>query len=262
MGDRIWGAVEHRTLLVRDFDVEVEFDDYQGVQSTSFGSFIQCGLVVANAAVENAMASPGTRAIFSHKSGGDNSGNYYSTYSIETYVSGSVVMAGGPGTTDTSGKLRFVPSGSAISTYYWDGSDWELVTEYASFGSDDMHLGLLLDNNMCMGTIRLQNLTVTVPEETYPQEGTFTSGLYDAGRLVTWTRIPGTRRLPAEPTSSFRLPRPTIRWPPWSFWDRTRPGTPGSARPPVKTSRTSKDAIVRILLASRATAPTRPSFTG
>jgi len=105
-GDGAWGGVASRFELSGDFDVSVDFEDFNPGNAGDQAAFLSVlgteGSAVA--AIDVAGQSPFYKYVFAHG---------FSGVSVST--------------SDSSGALRIARQGSAVSGYYRDGGSWVML---------------------------------------------------------------------------------------------------------------------------------------
>jgi hypothetical protein len=149
-------SLQHRTLLSGDFDVQVDFSDFQG-QPTGAGTPTLAALVVNVGSFD----SSDTYAVM----GIDNLNPGYRGLVIN---GGSNVLDHHLTSGDTAGKLRLARSGSTIDLSYWDGSAWVLEWSYGSWSTDDAYATLYFSCTSGVLAINFSNFTNNSPSRRTP----------------------------------------------------------------------------------------------
>ena len=209
--NNVWAGVEHRLPLVGDFDVQVDFSRYQCLPDNDmYGAF---GLMVHDAPLEQAMASSSSKVLVARN-------KYVSPappspslqgqgYRGLVVSNGAVVSDVNLLTTDLSGRLRLIRSGTTVEARYYDASSdtWPQITA-STFTDGAVHVSLVflafdpsnLYNSVC--ACRFRNFLRTSPTGLYAVQATpssavsYTSAVYDAGRPVEWGHLHWDATLP------------------------------------------------------------------
>ena len=172
--DTVWASVGNRTPLTGDFDVQVDFSDYQGAVRADAPAEVRIGLLVEDAFYEQ---GPQNHAFISM--GQVAAGQ---RYRAQVVTGGTSQVDVTQSSSDTSGKFRITRSGSTVNLYYWTGTNWSSVASYSSFVSSAVYVAFHFSDLRGIGAIRLRNFTLNAPLTSYPTVGTYTSAPYDAAR--------------------------------------------------------------------------------
>jgi hypothetical protein len=204
--DLVWSAAEHRQMLSGDFDVTVEYGDYQG--KDAFGTLV-AALFVSPVPIEQATLSGSTCAYIAR----DNTPCYHA-YAQVAGTSEVDVESGS--TSDTGGRLRISRSGSTITLYYFDG-DWVALGSYGSYSTDDTYVSLYFGVQSSVGSVGFTRFGHTSSSPVYPSSGVFTSAPYDAGESFTWSTISCDAILPGSTSVALQVATGSSPSGPWTF---------------------------------------------
>jgi len=184
--------VEHRLPLQGDFDVQVDFSDWQG----KTGAFdLGFRLQVAGEPVERSTNYAWVaRAV----------ANNVSRYEAVVAVNGTRVLDAQAAPVDTQGKIRLKRAGSVLTMAFWDGVEeewvWPETFTYPDFSMNPLFVSLgHAGAGDSLGTVRATDFQSADPMlGDYAVQGTYTSAIYDAGRDdVEWGRLSWDEILPA-----------------------------------------------------------------
>ena len=223
-------GIELRNLISGDFDIQLEFSDFQASLFPSpeptpdhnlwTGLYIQDAPVGINP--ENYIDI--LRA----------SDTYYGdNYLAQVVISGSFDQISTP-TTDTSGSLRLQRTGSTVTISYGSGDSWTVLYTGSWTSENDLYCGILLATYQSIGSVRHCNFSVAEGSN-YPTSGTYTSSVYDAGRAPTWGTLTWQATTPSGTAVEFQLASSSSPEGPWNFVGPTGSGsyytTSGTAIP-------------------------------
>ena len=203
------GAAEHRQQLAGDFDVAVNYLDYEG--KNGFGTVV-AGLYVSDTPFEQMGGPTSTCALILRAN--------IPAYNALVVVGGTTQVNSDSGaTTDTSGQLRIARTGSAINLYWWDAgsSSWVLQGTWATYSTSPCYVGLVLQIQNSVGSAAFNNFAALSGVAAYPASGTYTSAVYDAGQSVSWASVTCTVDLPAPTSVALQAAVSDSVSGPWSY---------------------------------------------
>ena len=206
--------VEHRCQLAGDFDIRVDFSNFQtGGWSTSRGSL---GLYISLGPMD---LKP-TKHVVVRRDG------FHGYLAIFDGSSGTALTS-----SDTLGALRLIRSGSTVTAYYWNSSTstWTTTGNWSrTFSDEPVWVGLSAETSYfphVSGTFK--NFVFDASSEpVYASSGTFTSPVYDAGRNVSWQNLSWSETLPAGSDVELQVAFADSKEGPWTFVGPD--GTPGT----------------------------------
>ncbi|MFN8611203.1 MAG: RHS repeat-associated core domain-containing protein [Vulcanimicrobiota bacterium] len=174
--------LEHAQMLQGDFDVAVDYQDLEGIDSgTVFAFCLQVTPTDGNDPTHDSILVLAVRQGTLNR--------------VQSQVNGSGF--GGPVTAPAAGQLRLARTGSTYTAYYrdqgastWSGG-WTTTNTTA-----DVRLQLVFYYFNTAASISVSNLQMLSGNQLAPQ-GTFTSPVFDAGRIVSFDRIQWTESLPS-----------------------------------------------------------------
>jgi RHS repeat-associated protein len=196
----MYGAAEHRLALSGDFDVQVSYDHWQGLNGSQA---VWAGLMVSDLPVEGTVLSPANMAFVGREhlsSGADQ-------YIANVYVAGTLATTAPATTTDTLGRLRIKRSSSTVTLYYWNNgtSSWVLLATNTTFSMATMCVShYFYVGPGGLATIGFTNFQVN-SGNAYPSTGTYTSQVYDAGSSVAWTGLTWAASVPSGASLEFQV---------------------------------------------------------
>jgi len=184
---------EHRLPVNGDFDVQVDFSDWQ-CESGAFDWHFDLQLT----------GEPVER-VRNHASVGRVVTGDLPRYEAVVGVNGVTVLnVQSTPLSESQGKLRVKRAGSVVTMAYWDEgtSDWiwPAAFTYPNFTANPLFVSLAHGGNgTSIATVRVTDLQYADPEQgDYVGQGTYTSAIYDAGRDdVEWGNISWDETLPA-----------------------------------------------------------------
>ena len=211
-GQQFTCALEHRSQLTGNFDVRVELHDPQVNNINSLA-----GIYVAN------------RPLQDHDLGAWIRAEYTGT--------GQIMVRSNVGTTSSMTApplptiLRAVRTGSSVTISAWNSSTstWQTQAGWVrSFTSDPATPGLSITvDDGSIATATFKNFVFDAAASlTHAPDGTFTSGVYDAGRNVAWDSVRWQETLPGSTDMELQLAFADSPDGPWSY--RGPDGTAGS----------------------------------
>jgi RHS repeat-associated protein len=201
----VWVGLENRMPLSGDFDVQVTFGDYNGGISH---------LIVADQPLESYTTGNYAESILT-----DSNSNSGFKYLGNVGLAGTVVATGNTTTTDRTGMLRVVRSGSTVTTYFWQtsSSTWVSLATYASFITTPVYVSLYSWAYLWLTNVAFTNFQLNSPSTSYATSGTYTSTLIDAGRSVTWDSIQWNAATPTGTAVQFQVAVSNSSSGPWTF---------------------------------------------
>jgi RHS repeat-associated protein len=195
-GSLVCVAAENRVQLTGDFDVQVDFTDFQALPAGS-----------ANGALFLTLADTPAETLFN----GSSPNNYVQVgidatpeYASTICIGGSPTAGTPSATSDTSGSLRLTRSGDTVTAYYYDGT-WQALQSASGFSTDAMWLSLAMTTTavLCHGVYT--DLATNLSASAFGTSGTYTSAVYDAGNSVTWDSITWEATVPAGAGVAFQI---------------------------------------------------------
>ena len=189
---------EHHRQLDGDFDIQVDFDYRADLTNSAAGIELYASL--------NPMAEDG----------------FHDIARIKRFSGSYLAQGSGHSTTDTSGKLRLVRTGTEIKAYYWDSvnSVWASGTTgwtFYDFG-DPVWIGIAVSSDQSSKvSCTFSNFVCIDGSYTRADAGTYTSPVYDAGRTVTWGNLSWEETLPSGTDIELQVAFSANEEGPWSF---------------------------------------------
>jgi RHS repeat-associated protein len=203
----VWGGIQHRVPLTGDFDLQVTFNDFQGLPNGYTNSALT--LMVTNTSMADVLDNGGNSFILMRIDG---------TPEYESYIVNNGSPTGNTvSTSDTSGMLRIVRSGSTVNTYYWDSSAWQNLGTVTGYVNDTMYVGMVVENFQVFVSASLSDFQSNLTAGQYGTSGTYTSAVFDAGRTATWDSIQWDASVPGGATLSFQIATSSSPTGPFSF---------------------------------------------
>jgi hypothetical protein len=231
----VWGGIQHRFPLTGDFDLQVTFNDFQGFPTGYNNSAL--AFMVTNTSIADVL---------------DNGGNSFIIMRIDgTPEYESDIINNGTGTyntvstSDITGKLRIVRSGSTVNTYYWGSGTWQNLGTVTGYVSDPMYAGIVVQNYQVFVSASLSDFQSNLTAGQYGTSGTYTSTVFDAGRSVTWDTLTWDATVPAGASLSFQIATSSSSTGPFTFVgpDGTSGTTFTSSGTSVHTGTTGQYAV-------------------
>lgn len=214
----IWAAAEHRQKLSGDFDIQVDFNDFQGQSQTDV--LIGLRVAVNKLSTDAQDIETGTRAMIYRET---NPARYHAK-SWGTSGVGSPIDITSVATTDTSGKFRIQRVGSVLKLYYWDNTTSSWSSAYGTdnnFGTPDVWVSLFTRASRGIIAARFRNFQTvsgaSAPTAYPSSSGTYESQVYDAGRSVTWDKISWSESIPSGATLGFQVALSSSVNGPWTY---------------------------------------------
>ena len=219
--DTVWASLGHRIPLSGDFDVQVDFSDYQGAVRTDVAAEVSIGLLVSDSFYEQAPQDFASISM-GHVAAGQR-------YRAQVVTGGASQVEVTQGSSDTSGRFRITRSGSTVNLYYWTGTAWSSpLATWSSFISSPVHVSLILSDLNGIGTMRLRDFTLDSPATPYLTTGTYTSAIYDAARpdsgdphdlrTLTWDWLSWQASTPVGTSVRFQVATSSVPSPgAWTF---------------------------------------------
>lgn len=192
---QVWRGLQHRVPLTGDFDLQVDFVDFQGRPSGS-SAWASLILMATNTSMSDVL---------------DNGGNSWIQMQVDSQpeyssqvANNGTITSNTTATTDTSGKLRIERTGTTVNTYYYSGGAWTTLGTVTGYVTDTMYVGIALVVNG-FGASSCANFQSNLSALAYNGSGTYTSAVYDAGRSVTWDTITWSATTPTGTAVEFQV---------------------------------------------------------
>jgi RHS repeat-associated protein len=184
---RVWNVdLRHSEKLTGDFDIALDYQDVTG----SYGEYFMTRLVVC----PRLPMEPGSDSDRFYSV--DVLTGYYSYIQATQYRNSTVHSS--PVGIPPEGQIRLARTGSTLVAYYraQGAMSWLTLATYTSVRTDDLYVYINFTGSQNWGGICVTNFQ-RLSGNARATEGVFYSGIYDAGRVVSWDHIQWTENLPS-----------------------------------------------------------------
>jgi len=186
----VYQAAEHFRKVSGDFDLMVDFADFQAVRV--YGGQTNAYLRVSTHPFEESSTfSTGIGRLIAD------------TTNVYRFAG----AGGDVTTTDISGRVRLRREGTTMYAYRWEDDDWvQMPNVYYNTTTADLYVSVDLEVDRCTSSIRWRNFAHTdegTPD--FPRIGSYVSGVMDAQREVHWESIRWDETLPSGTDVEFQV---------------------------------------------------------